>query len=92
VTENGPFKKMGQDKILSIVTNDTYAYDFPARYLIDHDTIDEIVSYTATYTGQAITGEKVEAAGYIEQGSDGKNRLLVGSSREADGEYIRVVN
>ncbi len=91
VQENGPYKKMGQDKISSVVTDDAYAYDFPARYLIEHDTINEVVSYTATYTGQALKGDKIEAAGYIEQGSDGNNRLLVGTSREAAGEYIRVI-
>ena len=89
--ENGPYKKIGQDKILSIVTEDMYAYDFPARYFIDHETINELVSYTATYIGQAQKGEKIEAAGYVEQGSDGRKRLLVGTSREAVGEYIRVV-
>jgi len=89
--ENGPYKKIGQDKILSIVTEDAYAYDFPARYFIDHETINELVSYTATYIGQAQKGEKIEAAGYVEQGSDGRKRLLVGTSREAVGEYIRVV-
>lgn len=90
--ENGPYKKTSEDKIVSIVTEDAYAYDYPARYLIDHDTINEVVSYTATYTGQARKGEKIEAVGYIEQGCDGKNRLLVGTSREAAGEYIRVVD
>lgn len=90
--ENGPYKKIAQDKILAVVTEDVYAYDFPARYFIDHDTINEVVSYTATYTGQAQKGEKIEAAGYVEQGGDGKKRLLVGTSREAAGEYIRVVD
>lgn len=91
VEENGSCKKIGQEKIVAVVTDDTCAYDFPARYLINHDTIKEIVSYTATYTGQGCKGEKIEASGYIEQGSDGKKRLLVGTSREAAGEYIRVV-
>jgi uncharacterized protein len=90
--ENGPYKKIGQDTVLSVVTDDAYAYDFPSRYFIDHDTINEVVSYTATYIGQARKGEKVEAAGYVEQGSDGKKRLLVGTSREAVGEFIRVVD
>jgi predicted nucleotidyltransferase len=89
--ENGPFKKQGQDKIAAIVTDDSYAYDFPARYFTDHKTISEVVSYTATYVGQVQKGEKIEAAGYVEQGSDGKNRILVGTSREAAGEYIRLV-
>lgn len=91
VHENGPYKKTGRDRIVSVVDEDTYAYDFPARYFIEHDTINEVVSYTATYTGQARKGETIEAAGYLEQGSDGKYRLLIGSSREAAGEYIRVV-
>ncbi len=90
--ENGPFKKKGQEKIESIVTDDIYAYDFPARYFIEHQTIGEVVSYTATYVGQVQKGEKIEAAGYVEQGNDGKKRLLVGTSREAAGEYIRVVD
>jgi uncharacterized protein len=90
--ENGPYKKTGQDKILSVVTDDKYAYDFPARYIVGHETINEVVSYTATYTGQARTGEKIEAAGYIEQDCDGNCRLLVGTSREAAGEYIRIIN
>ena len=90
--ENGPFKKKGKCKIVAIVINDTYAFDFPARYFIHHETIDEIVSYTATYVGQVRKGERIEAVGYIEQGSDGKKRLLVGTSREAVGEYIRILN
>ena len=73
------------------MTNDTYAYDFPSRYIIDHEIINEVVSYTATYTGQARKGEKIEASGFIEQGNDGKNRLLVGTSREANNEYIRII-
>jgi uncharacterized protein len=89
--ENGPYKKIGQDKIQAVVDEDTYAYDFPARYLIDNEIITEVVSYTATYIGQAVKGETIEAAGYIEQGINGKNRLLVGTSREAAGEYIRVI-
>ncbi|MFT5396355.1 MAG: putative nucleotidyltransferase, partial [Gammaproteobacteria bacterium] len=60
-------------------------------YFTDHKTISEVVSYTATYVGQVQKGEKIEAAGYVEQGSDGKNRILVGTSREAAGEYIRLV-
>lgn len=92
VKESGPFKKCGHEKVEAIIIDDTYSFDFPARYIIEHEYINEIVSYTATYTGQAEKGEKVKAAGYVEQGSDGLKRLLVGSSREATGEYIRVIN
>ena len=90
--ESGPYKKISKDGISSIVTNDTYAYDFPARYLINHNMIKEVVSYTATYTGQARKGEKIEAAGFVEQDRDGVYRLLVGTSREAKDEYIRVID
>ena len=89
--ESGPYKKVGKDKILSIVKDDKYAYDFPARYSIKHDSIKEVISYTATYIGQAKKGEKIEAAGFIEEDKDGVRRLLVGTSREAEEEYIRIV-
>lgn len=92
VDEHGPFKKHGHVTIEATVIDDSCSYDFPARYIIEHDSIKEVVSYTATYTGQAEKEEKIEAAGYIEQGSDGRKRLLVGSSREARGEYIRVID
>jgi uncharacterized protein len=91
VYENGPYKKIGRDKIIAVVVEDTYAYDFPARYLVENDSFNEVVSYTATYIGQARKGDKIEVAGYIEEGKDGKNRLLVGTNREAASEYIRVV-
>lgn len=89
--EAGPYIKIGKNKIVTTVIDDTYTYDFPARFLVNDGEINEVVSYTATYTGQAIVGERIEAAGYIEQGIDGENRLLIGSSREAVGEYIRVI-
>jgi predicted nucleotidyltransferase len=90
--ESGPYKKIGKDKILSIVTDDSYAYDFPARYSIKHDSIKEVISYTATYTGQARKGERIEAVGFVEQDMVGVYRLLVGTSREAKNEYIRVID
>ena len=91
VKEYGPFKKISHERIEAIIIDDSYSYDFPARYIIQHTSINEVVSYTATYTGQAEKDERIEVAGYVEQGSDDKKRLLVGSSREADGEYIRVI-
>ncbi len=92
VKERGPFNKLGKKRIEAAVIDDTFSYDFPARYIVEHESINEIVSYTATFTGQVEKEERIEAEGYVEQGSDGKNRLLVGSSREATGEYIRVIN
>ncbi|HIF50363.1 MAG TPA: hypothetical protein EYQ42_02315 [Thiotrichaceae bacterium] len=91
VYENGPYKKIKRDEIEAIVIDDIYAYDFPARYLIEHEKFNEVVSYTATYVGQAVKGERIRVAGYIEQGIDGKQRLLVGTNREAAGEYICII-
>ncbi len=79
--------------VLSVqVINDSLAYDYPAVFLIKHPQINAIVSYTATYTGQALAGEWVEVAGWLEQSNDGVKRIIVGSSREAGGEYIKVIN
>jgi predicted nucleotidyltransferase len=67
------------------------AYDWPARYEVDHDVIREVVSYTATYFGQAVEGERIEARGMVERSPDGARRLILGSSREASQAYLRVI-
>ena len=63
----------------------------PAEFKIAHDEFDAIVSFTATYTGQAVKGEIVEVSGVVEQSQQGVKRIVVGSSREAHGEYIKVI-
>jgi predicted nucleotidyltransferase len=74
------------------VIDDAHAFDYPAEFKIDHHWISSIVSFTATYTGQAVTGEMVEVSGVVEQSEQGVKRIVVGSSREAHGEYIKVVH
>ena len=91
VMESGPFKKLGRKTITATVIDDTFAFDFPARFYTDHDSIEEIVIYTATYIGQAEKDEKIEARGYVEEDPEGNRRLVVGTSREATGEYIRII-
>lgn len=88
---NEPVNKMGHETLSATIVNDQYAYDFPARYRIDHERIDEIVVYTATFTGQAVTGEVIEASGVLEQSASGRQILVVGTSREAQGEYLKVI-
>ena len=66
------------------------AFDYPAEFKIDHAQIKSVVSFTATYNGQAINGETIEVSGLVEQNSQGVKRIVVGSSREAYGEYIKV--
>ena len=74
-----------------IITDDTQGFDYPAEFKIEHGQIDAIVCFTATYTGQALKGETVLVSGIVEQNQHGVKRIVVGSSREAHGEYIRVL-
>jgi predicted nucleotidyltransferase len=86
------WRKTGKAVIRGRVLDAARAYDQPARYAIDHPDISEILCFTHTYTGQAKTFETIEAAGAVEVAKDGRRkRLIVGSSREAPGEFIRVV-
>lgn len=86
------FRKAGGIiQIRATVTDDRHGFDHPARYGIDHAEIPEALSFTPTYAGQARSGERVEISGLVEQAEEGGRRLVVGSSREAPGEYIRVL-
>ena len=67
------------------------AFDHPARYRVEHDLVSEVVSFTPTYAGQAEVGEMIEASGWLEEDAHHGRRLVVGTSREADGEWIRLV-
>jgi len=64
------------------------ANDNPATYLIDHEEISRVLSFTHTYSGQALDGERIQAKGVCEVHGD-EQWLIVGTSREARGEYIR---
>ncbi|ABE51074.1 nucleotidyltransferase domain-containing protein [Methanococcoides burtonii] len=79
---------IGTAKIEAMVTDAELAFDNPSIYNIDHDEIDHVLSYTHTYAGQALKGELIEAQGVVEQVGDIK-RLVVGTSREPKGEWIR---
>ena len=79
------------DTIEARVTDDTFSFDSPAVYEVDHPEIARVLSFTHTYTGQAIAGEVLEATGVIEQ--HGPERwLIVGTTREARGESIRSLS
>jgi predicted nucleotidyltransferase len=75
-------------KIEARVTNADFAFDSPAYYRVEHEEIDHVLSYTHTYAGQALPGELIEARGIVEEVGDIK-RLVVGTSREPKGEWIR---
>ncbi len=83
--------KSGYHLLTARVTDSLRSYDYPAVYELDHPDITEAWSFIQTYAGQAIEHEWVEVSGLLETGQDGKKRVVVGSSREAPGEYIKVV-
>jgi len=69
----------------------SFAFDSPAIYEIDHPQVNEVLSFTHTYTGQALEGETIEARGVLEQIGD-ETRLVVGTTREAKGEWIKSLS
>ncbi len=85
------YQKCGAITLQCRVVDDSRAFDYPAEFTIDDSQISAIVSFTATYTGQAVNGEWVEVSGVLEQSEHGLKRIVVGSSREAHGEYIKVI-
>jgi predicted nucleotidyltransferase len=85
------YKKIGTRTFITKVLDDRKSFDFPAVYIVDDKQTSEIVSFTHTYVGQAMRGEVIEVSGAVERNNEtGKSRLIVGSSREAIGEYIKV--
>ncbi len=78
---------LGRTTIEAKVTDASFAFDNPAVYTVDHDEIAQVLSFTHTYSGQALAGETIEARGVVEQ--HGNERwLIVGTTRVARGEYI----
>jgi predicted nucleotidyltransferase len=86
------YQKCGAITLQCKITDDSGAFDYPAEFAVDADQIGTLVSFTATYTGQAMCGETIEVSGILEQDQHGVKRVVVGSSREAHGEYIRVIH
>jgi predicted nucleotidyltransferase len=86
------YQKQGMRTITTKVVDDHRAFDFPAVYRVDDTLTPEVLSFTHTYVGQAKKGELIEVSGAVECNiATGKCRLIVGSTREADGEYIKVI-
>jgi predicted nucleotidyltransferase len=86
------YRKLKPITLICRIADDSQAFDYPSVYRIEHEMIAAIVCFTATYTGQAYTGELVEVSGMLEQNADGIRHIVVGSSREARGEHIRVIH
>jgi predicted nucleotidyltransferase len=78
---------LGKQTIEAMVTDASLAFDNPAIYKIEHRSVSRVLSFTHTYSGQALAGETIEACGVLEQ--HGNERwLIIGTTREARGEYI----
>jgi len=80
--------KLGAETLTAKVTDADFAFDSPAIYRVDHPEVQAVLSYTHTYAGQALAGETIEARGYLEESPGGKV-LVVGTSREPKGEWIK---
>jgi len=78
----------GEKTIEARVTDASLAHDNPAEFRVDHEEISRVLSFTHTYSGQALAGELIEARGVCETHGD-EEWLIVGTTREARGEYIR---
>jgi len=78
---------LGRKRIEALVTDASLSFDSPAVYEVEHEEISRVLSFTHTYSGQALCGETIEAAGVCERHGD-EFWLVVGTTREARGEYI----
>jgi hypothetical protein len=86
------YKKLSHQTHQLAVVNADCAFDFPAIYHVEHPQIKAVYCFTPTYSGQAVTGEMIEVRGAVEVNlTTGEQRLVVGSTREAHGEYIKVI-
>ncbi|MDX2194219.1 MAG: hypothetical protein NW201_12755 [Gemmatimonadales bacterium] len=80
----------GRHTLTATVLDATRAFDHPARLVVAHPAVQEVVVWTNTYVGQAFEGETIEAAGVLERDALGRRRLVVGTSRAAPGEWVVV--
>jgi predicted nucleotidyltransferase len=78
---------LGKATIEAKVTDASLAFDNPAVYAVEHESVCRVLSFTHTYSGQALAGETIEACGILEEHGSEK-WLVVGTTREARGEYI----
>lgn len=87
IAPSGKGTVIGKMTIEARVTNASLAFDNPAVYEVEHPVVSRILSFTHTYSGQAFNGETIEACGICERHGN-EHWLIVGTTREARGEYI----
>lgn len=86
-------EELGCKTVRCRILDASLAFDSPAVYRVrfQDGALGELYSYTHTYAGQAIEGEVVEARGVLKRTANNKPRLVVGTTREAEDEYIKVL-
>lgn len=88
------FRRFEKVKIRCSVADASLAFDSPAIYKVacEDERIKEVASFTHTYAGQAFEGEEIEVCGFLEEvtGKENYFRIVVGTTREAEGEYIKL--
>ncbi|AXI25471.1 hypothetical protein CFE53_04725 [Methanofervidicoccus sp. A16] len=104
---NTIYRNLGPVEIEALVVNDDYIFDSPGIYKVEDvrilegrdkhlaPSIKEVVSFTHTYAGQAFKGERIVVRGKLEKVITTKGeymRVVVGTSREAFNEYIKVIS
>jgi predicted nucleotidyltransferase len=85
IFDNPAIYKIDNVKIVDLAEN---------KLELNSKEIKEVVSFTHTYAGQAFNGEKVIVRGKLEGVSSphgGYKRIVVGTSREAFNEYIKLI-
>jgi predicted nucleotidyltransferase len=82
---------LGKMTIEAKVTDASLAFDNPAVYEVEHESVSRVLSFTHTYSGQALVGETIEVCGVCEQHGN-EQWLVVGTTREARGEYIKSLS
>ncbi len=94
VQVNLNFKKIGNiAKKGKVIKSSPFSY--PAYYeIINRKEISKILCWTHTYIGQAFEGENIAVSGMLEEINNGtgyEKFIIVGTSRKAIGEYIKVI-
>ncbi len=96
------YEPLGYAEIECTVKNAIASFDNPAVYEVEDVEISngpaapitQVASYTHTYAGQAVEGERILVKGKLEKVTGKKtiHRLIVGTTRESVGEYIKLKN
>lgn len=103
VSDNMEYEQLGKMKITCTVVDDKFSYDSPALYKISNQVtlvgpnvnIENVISFTHTYAGIVKNNERIIVSGVCEkvtdkQTNEKKYNLIVGTTRESFGEYIKL--